>query len=120
MVFRGILHELLATTAGAMAVIFLDFEGETVDLVCDRDLSDHDLRIIGAYHGIFLNRLRELCAKACIGNLHRFKMEFRSTTSLCVDLKEGYYIVLLLDDKGIEEKAWLKLEACKAAVLAEM
>jgi hypothetical protein len=47
-------------------------------------------------------------------------MEFRATTSLCVDLTEGYYIVLLLDDKGIEEKAWLKLEACKAAVLAEM
>ena len=48
MVYRAILHELLATTSGAFAAIFLDYEGETVELVCDRDISDHDLRIIGA------------------------------------------------------------------------
>ena len=120
MVFRAILHELLATTSGAVAVIFLDYEGETVELVCDRDLSDHDLRIVGAYQGIFLDRLRELCAKAGIGSPHRFKVEFQTTTFLCADLKDGYYLVLLLDDKGVEEVAWHKLEACKARVLAEM
>ena len=63
-----ILHELVATTSGAFAAIFLDFEGETVELVCDRDFSDHDLRIIGAYQGIFLNRLREMCVRLAIGN----------------------------------------------------
>ena len=53
--FRLILDELLVTTHGALAALFLDFEGETVELVCDRDLSDHDLRILGAYQGIFLD-----------------------------------------------------------------
>ncbi len=120
MTFRTILDRLLATTAGAVAVIFLDFEGETVELVCDRDLSDHDLRIIGAYQGIFLSRLRDLCTKAKLGNPHRFKIEFAANTIMACDLKDGYYLVLLLDDKGNEGNAWHRLEACKERVLEEM
>ena len=120
MVFRSILDQLLATTAGAVAVIFLDFEGETVELVCDRDLSDHDLRIIGAYQGIFLSRLRELCAKASLGTPRRYKIEFAENTIMACDLKDGYYLVLLLDDRGNEGNAWHKLEACKQQVMAEM
>ena len=69
--FRLILDELLVTTHGALAAIFLDYEGETVELVCDRDLSDHGLRILGAYQGIFLTRLRTLCANAGAGQPHR-------------------------------------------------
>ena len=120
MVFRSILNHLLATTAGAVAVIFLDFEGETVELVCDRDLSDHDLRIVGAYQGIFLSRLRELCSKGKLGTPHRFKLEFEQNTIMSCDLKDGYYLVLLLDDKGNEGTAWHKLERCRQRVLAEM
>ena len=118
--FRDILHELLATTEGAAAVIFLDFEGETVDLVCDRNISDHDLRIFGAYHGLYRAKLRESCRKLRLGEPHRFKLEFRWMTFLCCDLKDGYYLVLLLDHKGIEEIAWQRLEKCKARVLEEM
>ncbi|HSP35840.1 MAG TPA: hypothetical protein VLU46_16125 [Thermoanaerobaculia bacterium] len=120
MTFRSILDQLLATTAGAVAVIFLDFEGETVELVCDRDLSDHDLRIVGAYQGIFLTRLRELCTKASLGTPHRFKLEFATNTIFSCDLEDGYYLVLLMDDKGNEGTAWRKLEECRERVLAEM
>ena len=118
--FREMLHELLDTTAGAVAVIFLDFEGETVELVCDRDMSDHDLRVLGAYHGIYLTMLRESCAKLRIGTPHRFKLEFETMTFLCADLKDGYYLVLLLDNKGVEEIAWQRLERTKARVIEEM
>ncbi len=120
MVFRSILDQLLATTSGAVAVIFLDFEGETVELVCDRDLSDHDLRIIGAYQGIFLSRLRDLCVKGKLGSPHRFKLEFEQNTIMSCDVKDGYYLVLLLDDRGNEGAAWHKLEKCRDRVLAEM
>ncbi len=120
MAFRSILDQLLATTAGAVAVIFLDFEGETVELVCDRDLSDHDLRIIGAYQGIFLSRLRDLCAEGKLGTPRRFKLEFEQNTIMSCDLKDGYYLVLLLDDKGNEGTAWHKLEKCRERVIAEM
>lgn len=120
MVFRSILDQLLATTPGAVAIIFLDFQGETVELVCDRDLSDHDLRIVGAYQGIFLSRLRELCARGDLGSPRRFKIEFEANMILSCDLKDGYYLVMLLDDKGNEGTAWHKLETCRERVLAEM
>lgn len=120
MIFRSILDEFLATTAGAFAAIFLDFEGETVELVCDRDLSDHDLRIIGAYQGIFLGRLRDMCRRLRIGEPQRFKIEFDDTIILSTDLRDGYYLVLLLDHRANEGMAWRKLEKCRERVLREM
>ena len=43
--FRMILHELLATTAGAQAALFLDWEGETVELA-PRAVEIHHLELL--------------------------------------------------------------------------
>lgn len=118
--FRLILDELLVKTHGALAALFLDFEGETVELVCDRDLSDHELRILGAYQGIFLTRLRSMCAEVGAGEPQRFKLEFDEVAVLSYDVKDGYYIVLLVDGTFIEGTAWRRLEHCRDRLLAEM
>lgn len=118
--FRYILNELLATTNGALAALFLDWEGETVELVCDRDLSDHDLRIIGAYQGIFLSQLRTLCDKVAAGAPQRFKIDFPDTKILSSDVKDGYYVVLLVDRTANEGLAWHRLESCRGKLIAEM
>ena len=118
--FRLILHELIATTQGALAALFLDYEGETVDLVCEHDLDDHDLRILGAYQGIFLTRLREMCAGVAAGEPQRFKVEFRENAVLSYDIKDGYYVVLLVDRTFNEGFAWRRLEQCRDRLLAEM
>jgi hypothetical protein len=119
-VFRLILHELLATTRGALAAIFLDWQGETVELVCDRDLSDHDLRILGAYQGIFLDRLRGLCTRTGAGEPRRFRIEFDRQSVLSYDVQDGYYVVLLVDASSVEGVAWRSLEKCRERLLAEM
>ena len=119
-VFRMILHELLATTTGALAALFLDFEGETVELVCEHDLNDHDLRILGAYQGIFLMQLRTLCADVGAGDPHRFKVEFEQNAVLISDIKDGYYLVLLVDRTFNEGFAWQRLERCREKLIAEM
>lgn len=118
--FRLILDELLVTTRGALAALFLDWEGETVELVCDRDLDDHNLRILGAYQGIFLQRLRDLSAKVDAGNPERFKVEFAETCVLSYDVKDGYYIVLLVDPTANEGLAWQQLRKCRERLIAEM
>lgn len=118
--FRMILHELIATTSGALAALFLDWEGETVELVCEHDMSDHDLRILGAYQGIFLTRLRALCAHAGAGEPRRFKIEFPDNAVLSCDVKDGYYIVLFVDHRAIEGLAWRRLEECRERLLKEM
>lgn len=118
--YRGILDELLATTSGAFAAIFLDFEGETVQLVCDRDLSDHDLRIIGAYQGVFFDRLRKACKKTKIGPPLKFMIEFDELLILSSDLKDGYHIVMLLDADANEVSAWRQLDICRGKLIAEI
>jgi hypothetical protein len=119
-VFNLILNEMLVTTRGSLAALFLDYEGETVELVCDRDLNDHDLRILGAYQGIFLDKLRTLCSNADAGAPQRFKIEFRETRVLSFDVKDGYYIVLLVDATANEGMAWRKLEKCRERLIEEM
>jgi hypothetical protein len=119
-VFRLILDELLVKTHGALAALFLDYEGETVELVCDRDLSDHTLRILGAYQGIFLERLRAMCTQVNAGEPQRFKLEFEEVAVLSYDVKDGYYVVLLVDGSFIEGVAWRRLEKCRERLLAEM
>ena len=118
--FRLILDELLVTTHGALAALFLDYEGETVELVCDRDLSDHGLRILGAYQGIFLMQLRTLCSNADAGMPSRFKLQFADNTVLSYDVKDGYYVVLLVDATFNEGVAWRRLERCRDRLLLEM
>lgn len=118
--FRLILNEMLATTHGALAALFLDWEGETVELVCDRDLDDHALRTLGAWQGIFLGQLRELCAGAGAGQPRRFKIEFAQATVLSADVKDGYYLVLLVDASAVEGLAWRTLERCRERLIEEM
>ena len=115
-----ILDELLVKTHGALAALFLDFEGETVALVCDRDLSDHALRILGAYQGIFLTRLKTLCSQIGAGEPLRYKVEFQELTVFSYDVRDGYYVVLLVDASHMEGQAWRRLEACRERLLAEM
>lgn len=118
--FRLILHELIATTTGALAALFLDYEGETVELVCEHDLNDHDLRILGAYQGIFLTQLRALCSQIEAGEPLRFKVQFAETSVLIRDIRDGYFVVLLADSTVSEGFAWRRLETCRAKLLAEM
>ncbi|HET7711553.1 MAG TPA: hypothetical protein VFL80_06450 [Thermoanaerobaculia bacterium] len=120
MIFRAILNELLATTMGAVAVVFLDWEGETVELVCDRDVSDHDLRIIGAYQGIHLTRLRELCGRVEGGEPARFKLQYQRRTVYVQALKDGYYLVLMVQTPQLEALSWRSLDRCCARLLEEM
>jgi hypothetical protein len=118
--FRLILDELLVKTNGALAALFLDFEGETVALTCDRDLSDHALRILGAYQVVYFTRLRTMCANADAGEPQRFKIEFDAMSVLSCDVKDGYYVVLLVDGSVNEGMAWRRLDRCREQLLAEM
>ncbi len=121
-VFRRILHELVLSTPGAIGALFLDHEGETVEMLHDRpfEAEDHDIKVMGAYQGIFLMHLRELCERTSIGTPHRFKVEFAAAKVLSRDLKDGYYLVFLVDRTANEGVAWRNLERCRGQLLAEM
>lgn len=122
MLFRQILLELLQSTDGSLGALFLDWEGECVEVVTERpfDADDHDLRVIGAYQGIFRTQLRKLCESIDGGDPLRLKMDFAATKVLTCDLKDGYYLVLVLEAGTNEGIAWRQLDACRHRLLAEI
>ena len=122
MPFRQILLELLQSIDGSLGALFLDWEGECVEVITERplDADDHDLRVIGAYQGIFRAQLRKLCEEMDAGRPLRLKMDFETTKVLTCDLKDGYYLVLVLETTTNEGTAWQHLEACRHRLLAEI
>jgi hypothetical protein len=118
--FRRILHELLIATDGSLGAMFLDYEGETVACHTERDLEEHDLKIIGAYQGIFLTQLRRLCGDMAIGQPQRFKIEFSGSKILSCSLKDGYYVVLVCEPDSNEGVAWHRLSIAATHLLQEM
>jgi predicted regulator of Ras-like GTPase activity (Roadblock/LC7/MglB family) len=118
--FLRILDELLTSTDGSIAALFLDYEGETVELLCHGDLAKDDLKIIGAYQGIFLMQLKRVCTGLDVGEPQRFKIEFAKTKVLSCDLRDGYYVVLVMDSAANEGVAWHRLASCREALIAEM
>lgn len=122
MPFREILLEVLQTTGGAIGAAFLDSEGESVEVVSARpfDTDDHDLRIIGAYTGIFLSKLRRIAASTDGGTTQRFKIDFAASKVFCCDLRDGYYLVVIVDAGAAEGVVWQGLKRCREKLLAEM
>jgi len=120
--FRDILADLLQATRGAIGAAFLDSEGESVEVASARpfDTDDHELRVIGAYAGIFLSHLRRVAEATESGSSRRFKIDFAATTIFCSDLGDGYYLVVVVDAAAVEGAVWQALERCRAALLAEM
>ncbi|HEX7155421.1 MAG TPA: hypothetical protein VF618_28405 [Thermoanaerobaculia bacterium] len=120
MAFLRILDELLTTTDGSIAALFLDYEGETVELLSHRDIARDDLKIIGAYQGIFLMQLKRVCTHLDAGSPVRFKVEFAETKVLSYDLRDGYYVVLVMETESNEGLAWHRLAMCREKLIAEM
>lgn len=122
MQFRDILLSVLETTPAAIGAIFLDSEGESVEVVSARpfETDDHDLRVIGAYAGIFLAQLRRIAEATAGSGVRRYKIDFAASRIFCCDLSDGYYLVLVVDAGDVEGAAWRALERCRTALMKEM
>jgi predicted regulator of Ras-like GTPase activity (Roadblock/LC7/MglB family) len=119
--FRDILTEVLLT-GGAIGAAFVDSEGESVEVVSARpfDADDHELRVIGAYAGIFLSQLRRITDSTGIDEARRYKIDFAASRIFCSDLRDGYYLVVVVDVGAVEGAVWQRVERCREALLAEM
>ena len=120
--FRDILAGVLQSTAGAIGALFLDSEGESVEVLSARpfDTDDHALRIIGAYAGIFLSQLRRITESTGSGTARRYKIDFEASKIFCRVLRDGYYLVLVLDHSANEGIAWQRLRQCREKLMEEI
>jgi predicted regulator of Ras-like GTPase activity (Roadblock/LC7/MglB family) len=120
--FQEILGELLRTCAGSVGAIFLDHEGEAVALRSERifDIGEYGLKAIGAYSGMFLNNAQRITSNVEAGALHRLTLTFEHARVLSCPLKDGYYLVLVVDHDSNESLAWQRLAHCREQLLAEL
>lgn len=122
MQFHDILLDMLKATHGSIGAIFLDSEGESVEVVTARpfDIGDHDMRVIGAYAGIFFSQLRRIAVATDSGSVLQFKFDFAASRILCCDLNGDYYLVLVIDAGAAEGMAWQSLARCRAVLRGEL
>lgn len=110
---------MLNDIPGSIGAMFLDREGEAVS-VASNTLPAHDAQVIGAYEGIFLSQLRRICEALDHGKPERFKLAAGGANLFAVDLKEGYYLVLVAAHDSPEGLAWQRLESTRDQLLQEI
>jgi len=94
--FQYLLTNLVVDVPGAQGAIFVDPEGEAVDFVARRT-TPYELKLEGAYHGIFLRRAGQLARLVGAGDLERVSIGGRKMQAMGTVLRGGYYLVLILE-----------------------
>ena len=61
--FQYVLANLLANNDEALGALFLDDNGETVDLAC-AGYTPYQMRVVGAYLGIYLRQIEKVLTAA--------------------------------------------------------
>jgi hypothetical protein len=118
-VFRSILQELTASVDGAVGAVFMDQQGEAVELF-STEIPPYELKVLGAYHGIFLRNASALMQRAEGGVPDRIKFRWRGMTTLDAPLPDGYFVVLLLRPGVCESLAWQQLARYTERIIREM
>ena len=92
--FQYVLANLIANNDHALGALFLDGSGETVDLACS-DFSPYEMRVIGAYLGIYLRQLERLVVANDLGEPRMIHIEKNAIHIYVVPLPEGYHLALV-------------------------
>ena len=104
MPFNYLLTNLLVDVPEAVGAIFLDEEGETVDYVT-RHGEPFDLKVEGAYQGIFIRQLVSTFDGDRTGALESFIVENSEFATLTHLLPDGYYVVLVARNPVLRARA---------------
>ncbi len=119
MPFKMILQGLIDELQGSVGALFLDWEGEAVELV-GRYHDRYDLHLVGAYQGIFLNQLEKAAVNVSLGKLLNFKVGFDHLTFFNCTLADGYYLVLIVEKQVPEWLAWETLRKGRKLLVEEI
>lgn len=104
MPIQYILGNLLASNEGSAGVLFLDESGETVEVAC-ADFTPYQVRLVGAYLGIYLRHLARVCGETGLGMPRRIHIEKKKIHIYAEALPDGYYVALLQQRPGLVAQA---------------
>jgi len=102
--FQYVLANLLANNDQALGALFLDDNGETVDLSC-AGYTPYQMRVVGAYLGIYLRQLEKVLTSSEIGAPQLIHIEKKAIHIYAMPLPDGYYLVLVQKHPAIVARA---------------
>jgi hypothetical protein len=114
---QHVLDDLLANQPDALGVLFLDGSGETVDLAC-ADFSPYEMRVLGAYLGIYLRQLERLLRQNELGAVQLVHIEKSAVHIYAMPLPDGYYLALVQRQPAVVARARTSLEQAVAQLRA--
>ncbi len=94
MPFQYVLADLLAKVPGAVAVVFIDDSGETIE-VATTGYSPEELKMFVAYFGIGLRQARALLEPTQLGAPELIHLRHKKMNVHAICLPDGYFLVLL-------------------------
>lgn len=107
--FQYVLANLLANNEDCLGVLFLDATGETVDMAC-AGLGPYEMRVAGAYLGIYLRQLRKLLAVHRLGQAELVHIEKSGTHVFAVPLPDGYFLAMIQRQPALVARSRASLE----------
>ena len=113
MPFQYVLANLLAQDPDTIGVLFLDDSGETIDLVC-AEYSPFEMRVAGAYLGIYLRRMGEILASSQLGSPREFHIERERLHFHVTALPDGYFLALVQRSPAVVARARERLQHAAA------
>ena len=119
MPFQYTLANLLAKNDGALAVIFLDDTGETVDLAC-ADRAPYQMKLAGAYLGIYLRQVGATLSNSGLGEPEFIHIEREAAHFYATALPDGYYLVLVQQRPGLAAVARRSLASARDELTREL
>ena len=107
--FQYVLANLLANNEDCLGVLFLDGTGETVEMAC-AGLSPYEMRVAGAYLGIYLRQLRKTLAGNHLGRPLLVHIEKSGTHVYAVPLPDGYFLAMVQRQPALVARSRATLE----------
>jgi hypothetical protein len=117
--FQPILDDVLARNRDAVGVLFLDDSGETVDVAC-ASISPDDMRLLGAYVGIYLRQVARFLSPDQHGAVRWLQIEDRDLNVYTVPLRDGYHLVLAQKSPSLTAVARRTMEEARERLVREL
>ena len=119
MPFQYTLANLLAANEGAVAVLFLDDSGEVVDIAC-ADQSPYQMKVLGAYVGIYMRQLGFVLEKVALGDPATLHIEKDGLHLFASALPDGYYLLLVQRDPAVVGRCMRTLASARDEIAREI
>jgi hypothetical protein len=117
--FQYVLANLLANNEQVLGALFLDATGETVDFAC-ADSSPYEMRILGAYLGIYLRQFEKVLSAYQLGETRLVHIEREALHIYAMPLPDGYYLAFVQRPPALVARARRTLEDAAGQMTREI